>query len=63
MPGNGTQYRHADEADDGEPELPALNAIDAPQIADFDQSDGRRDDDSGQCRAGQMLQQVWRSHE
>ena len=37
---NGAEYRHAGEAGDGKPELPALNAIDAAQVGHFDQADG-----------------------
>src|SRR5262249_56050201 len=39
--GNGAEHRHADEADDGQPEFPALDAKDATQISQLDQTDGR----------------------
>ena len=58
-----TEHGHADGADDRQPELPALDAINAPQVGDFNQADGRRDHDRCQCAAGQTLQQVRRHHQ
>ncbi len=60
---NRAQHGHADEADDRQPEFPALDAIDATQVGDLDQADGRSDHDRSQCAGGQILQQVRRHHQ
>ena len=46
------EYGHAGKAADGQPELPALDAVDAAQVGDLDQPDGRGDHDRGQRRVG-----------
>ena len=60
---NRAQHGHADEAADGQPEFPPLDAIDATQVGDLDQADGRGDHDGCQRAAGQMLEQVRRRHQ
>src|SRR5512139_453550 len=61
--GNRAEHRHADGADDGQPELPALDAQDPAQVGDLDQADGGSDHDGGQRAGGQVLQQVGRHHQ
>ncbi|MNY10659.1 hypothetical protein D3C86_1436480 [compost metagenome] len=57
------KHRHADSADDRQPELPALYAIDASQVSDFDQANGRCDDHRSQGAVGQVAQQVGSQHQ
>ena len=59
--GDGTEHGHADEADDRQPEFPALNAIDPAEVGHFDQADRRGDDDGGQRGSRQVLQEIGRS--
>ena len=60
---NGAEHGHAREADHRQPELPALDAIDAAQVGDFEQADRRRDDDGGQRGVRQMLEQRGREQQ
>ena len=43
--GDGAKQSDTRETDHRQPELPALDAIDATQIRDFEQADGRGDND------------------
>ena len=60
---NRTQRSDPDCADDRQPEFPALDAIDSPQVGDLDQADGRCDHDRSQCAGRQILQQIRRNHQ
>src|SRR6185437_12341164 len=57
--GNRTENGDAREADNGEPELPLLNSVDALEIRKFEQAEGGGNDDSGQCAIGQIPHQIW----
>ena len=61
--GDHPEYRDTNEANDRQPELPALDAIDPPEVGDLDQADGGGDDDGSERRIRQVLQQVRRDHE
>ena len=53
--GDRAEHRNADEADDRQPELPALDAEDAAQVGELEQADGRGDHDRRQRAVGQVL--------
>ncbi|MCY1530755.1 hypothetical protein D9M68_659570 [compost metagenome] len=55
--GHRAEHRDAYQADDGQPELPALDSVDATQIPEFEQPDGGGDDHRRQCAFRQVLQQ------
>ena len=59
-PWNGSQHGHTDEADNRQPEFPALDTIDSLEVGNFDQADRRGDDDRGQSCGGQMLEKIRR---
>ena len=63
MPGIAPSTATPTVADDRQPELPALDAIDSSQVGDLDQADGRGDHDCSQCAGGQMPEQVRRHHQ
>ncbi|MCY1521412.1 hypothetical protein D9M68_562240 [compost metagenome] len=56
--GHRAERGHPRQAADGQPELPGLNTVDAPQILELEQPDGRGDHHGGQRAAGQMAQQL-----
>ena len=56
--GNRAEHRDAGEADDRQPELPSLDAIDAPRSAISNSPMRRRDDDGRQRRCGRFLSSV-----
>jgi hypothetical protein len=58
--GNRAEERDAGEADDRQPELPSLDAVEPPQVANFEETDGGRNDDGRERGIGQVLQQVGR---
>ena len=58
--GDHAEHGHADEAGDRQPEFPSLDAVDAPEVGDLEQADGRGDHHRGQRAGGQVLQQVRR---
>jgi len=43
---DSTKHGHPYEADNRQPELPTLDAVDADKVGDLDQADCRRDNDS-----------------
>ncbi|MDT4845200.1 hypothetical protein FQZ97_791820 [compost metagenome] len=56
--GDRAEHGNADEAGDGEPELPALDAVDTRQVLELEEADGGGDHHGGQGAVGQVLQQV-----
>jgi hypothetical protein len=65
---NADAWNHAedgnpDEACDGQPELPLLDAEDAAQVCEFEQADGGGDHDCSERARGQILQQVGCEHQ
>jgi hypothetical protein len=63
MPGIAPSTATPAEAADGQPELPALDAPDAAQVGDFDQTDGRGDHHRRQRAGRQVAQQVGRQQQ
>ena len=59
-PGDRPEHGDADEAEDRQPELPALDAVDPFEIGDLEQADCRCNDDRSQRGAGQMPEEVRR---
>ena len=51
------------ETKDGQPELPALNPIEPLKSRDLEKSDRRGNDNGGQRRIGQMLQETGRDEQ
>ncbi len=63
MPGIAPNAATPDEADDRQPEFPALDAEDAAQVGELEQADGRGDHHRRQRAGRQVLQQVGGEHQ
>ena len=61
--GNHAEDGDTDEAGDGQPELPLLDAEDAAQVCELEQADGSGNHDRRQCTARKILEQIGCEHQ
>src|SRR5580765_2230692 len=59
---NSAQHSDANQAADRQPEFPSLDAKDAAQVINFEQTDRGGDHDCGQRAAGYISHEVRRIH-